>query len=403
MKICIMRSRGDMAKKRIMFLLNAVIVGGANTLFLRFVDNWDKAKYEAYVVLPMKGPMCSELKSRGISYSIIGKHMYLDRGTFIFFIFKSLRVMYLVMVKKIALIWANCPLSFLYAGPAAIGCGRPSICYFHIAPSEYDMKSCFVDRATALIACSDSIKKQALDLITWPADAAKIVTIHNFVDTKAFFPADNRKTAKDRLGIPDGSMVLTLNGHISKIKGQGVFLDMFDMLVKKGYPLFGIFAGEDKDPGKVNEKEVKEKISRMGLESRIRMTGFVKDVLPILQATDILVLPSLQEGMPVVVLEAMACGLPVVATAVDGTPEAVRDGLTGFLTPPGDAAALACAVEKLLLDPKMAKDMGCAGRKMAQENFSISIYTGKAEGLIDGLVSGVKKEGRIGTADKQKV
>ena len=89
-----------------------------------------------------------------------------------------------------------------------------------------------------------------------------------------------------------------------------------------------------------------------------------------LRAMDLFVLPSLYEGMPLSILEAMGAGLPVVATAVDGTPEAVVDGETGILVPPADPAALAAAVVRLLTDPALAETMGRNGRARAQAQFS---------------------------------
>jgi len=100
-----------------------------------------------------------------------------------------------------------------------------------------------------------------------------------------------------------------------------------------------------------------------------------------LAGSDVLCLPSSVEGLPLVVLEAMAQGKPVVATAVGGTPELVVDGETGLLVPPGDAGALADALEEILRDPELARRFGDAGRRRVLRSFSLSAMTGRVLGL----------------------
>lgn len=115
----------------------------------------------------------------------------------------------------------------------------------------------------------------------------------------------------------------------------------------------------------------RDRIRRAGLAECVRLLGAVDDVRPLLGAADAFALASRWEGMPNSVLEAMAAGLPVVATAVGGCPELVVDAETGLLVPPGDARALADALVSLLSDPPKARKMGQAGRARARDHFSL--------------------------------
>ncbi|MGO0123314.1 glycosyltransferase family 4 protein [Desulfothermobacter acidiphilus] len=119
-------------------------------------------------------------------------------------------------------------------------------------------------------------------------------------------------------------------------------------------------------------QELEEKARVLGLGERVRLVGYQppEEIPSILRSLDIFVLPSLSEGMPLAVLEAMAAGKPVIATRVGGIPEAVLEGETGYLVPPGDSQALALALEKLLRSPDKARSMGAAGRRRAEELFS---------------------------------
>ena len=107
-----------------------------------------------------------------------------------------------------------------------------------------------------------------------------------------------------------------------------------------------------------------------GLTDKLTFLGRVDNSAAFLAACDVVVVPSLSEGMPLVPMEAMALGKPVVATRVGGTPEVVLDGETGLLVPPGDGAALALAIDTLLRDDEARRRMGSAGRERADRHFS---------------------------------
>jgi glycosyltransferase involved in cell wall biosynthesis len=116
------------------------------------------------------------------------------------------------------------------------------------------------------------------------------------------------------------------------------------------------------------ERRVKE----LGIAHSVLFAGFRADVPRVLDAVDVLVLPSLYEGMPLTAIEASAMAKPVVATAVDGTPEVIREGRTGRLVPPRDPAALSRALGALLRDPAGAQRLGCAGRDFVLARFELT-------------------------------
>jgi sugar transferase (PEP-CTERM/EpsH1 system associated) len=117
-------------------------------------------------------------------------------------------------------------------------------------------------------------------------------------------------------------------------------------------------------------------VGELGLEGRVSFLGEVRDVAGLLTRSAIFVLPSRSEGISLTLLEAMACGLPIVATRVGGTPEVVIDGQTGLLVPPRDPAALAHAVLQLRRDPDGARRMGEAGRRRVERDFGIHRMVG---------------------------
>jgi glycosyltransferase involved in cell wall biosynthesis len=115
-------------------------------------------------------------------------------------------------------------------------------------------------------------------------------------------------------------------------------------------------------------------VARLGLESTVELMGTRTDVAELLAGADVFVLSSDSEGLPMSVLEAMAARLPVVASAVGGVPEAVRDGETGTLVPPRDSAALAEALRRLVADPALRDRLGEAGRRRVEREFSLARF-----------------------------
>jgi glycosyltransferase involved in cell wall biosynthesis len=133
---------------------------------------------------------------------------------------------------------------------------------------------------------------------------------------------------------------------------------------------------------------------RLGIENRVVFTGYRSDIPALLADTTVFALPSLTEGLSNVVLEAMAAGLPVIATRVGGTPEIIRDGLNGLLVPPSDPASLKDALTRVLDDPAMAKGLGEAAKRSIEERFSMARMVNSTEALYTDLLARKRRSPR---------
>lgn len=190
----------------------------------------------------------------------------------------------------------------------------------------------------------------------YPADL--VVSIPNGIDLAPFKP--NLRVRGDDKKITVGTVA-----RLHPQKALHVLLDAARIVVNS-YPSVRFVIGGTGPSREVLETRIKE----LKLETYVKMEGFIEDVPGFLQGLDIYALSSNYEGLPLAVLEAMAAGLPVVATAVGGVPEAVVNGLTGILVPPGDPKLFAQAIVRLIVDREMAFKMGEAGRKRVEELFS---------------------------------
>jgi glycosyltransferase involved in cell wall biosynthesis len=129
---------------------------------------------------------------------------------------------------------------------------------------------------------------------------------------------------------------------------------------------------------------VAKEVERLDLGERVQLLGVRRDVNQLLAASDLFVLSSDREGLPIAVLEAMAAARPVVATAVGDLPMVVQDGVTGRLVPARDRAALAAALLEVLSDEQSASRMGAAGREAVGEQYAVRHMVSRHEALYDG-------------------
>jgi len=190
--------------------------------------------------------------------------------------------------------------------------------------------------------------------------------IHSGVDIHRFIEGAKQRTRKSKeLGIPADSLVIGYVGWLIPIKGVTHLVNAMARVVEQHPKSILVLVGKGDEKGE-EEIKLKEQVERAGLADKVRFLGWRPDVDEIMGCFDIFVLPSLNEGMGRVLVEAMAAGLPIVASRVGGIPDLVKDGRNGLLVPPADASALAKAISDLLAEKKNRNRMGKAGKKMCR-------------------------------------
>jgi glycosyltransferase involved in cell wall biosynthesis len=206
--------------------------------------------------------------------------------------------------------------------------------------------------------------------------------IPNGVPTDEYAPdPDTRVQWRQAHGIEPHATVLVHVGRFAPPKNHALLIEAFAQ-VRSDAPLNLLLVG-----GGELENAVREQVSALGLQERVRFLGVRADVADILRASDVFVLSSRVEGNPLSVLEAMAAGLPVVSTAVGGVPELVREGETGLLVPSEDAGALARALQALMDNPARRQAMGAAARQHAVAHFDIRHTVRGYEQLYESLLN----------------
>lgn len=211
------------------------------------------------------------------------------------------------------------------------------------------------------------------------------------VDAKAFAPQVPDDGLRSALGIAPGERIVVCVGRLAKYKGQEVLLAACALDRTGQYRL--VFVGDGPD-----RPALEARAAALGVAARVVFAGARNDVAPFLALADCVALASTEEGMPGSVLEAMSMARPVVATAVGGVPEAIEDGGTGLLAPPGDPGALARAIAAMLADPARAQAMGRAARDRAERAYAMDRMVRETQAMYETLVAGGAGAPRGGTA-----
>ncbi len=222
---------------------------------------------------------------------------------------------------------------------------------------------------------------------TYSIPTHKIRTVHNGVPLSPFERPAESHLHSSLYGTGQRPIVLT-TARLDSQKGIGYLLEAA-VLVPEA--LF-VLAGDGPERARMEAQA-----GRLGLADRVAFLGQRNDVPELLAACDLLVLPSLYEGLSVSIIEAMASGKPVVATAIPGNDEAVVDGETGLLVPPHDPAALANAIRTLLSDSALSGRMGAAGNARARRHFSAETMVRRITDIYDELL---RARGRISEPDR---
>jgi len=209
----------------------------------------------------------------------------------------------------------------------------------------------------------------------------RLEVIHNFIDAERFAAAGAgvRTAVLGSLGIEPTALVVGAVGATIPEKGLAHLIEAWPR-VRAAVPharLLIVGAGPDG-----HAAELRAAAQRLGLNGSVLQTGHRDDVPQLLAALDGFVSASLAENLPLSILEAMAAGVPVVATAVGGVPECVRDGETGVLVAPGDSAALAAALTALLCDADLRLRLGAAGRRWVREHFAAETQVPQIEAAL---------------------
>jgi sugar transferase (PEP-CTERM/EpsH1 system associated) len=363
---------------RVLHLITELNIGGAEKVLSRLLSRLDRERFAPAVACLYggDGPVADEIRSLGIPVTDLGMTAKWRLDAFV----RLYRLLYRQRptILHTWMFHANVPgrvLGRLAGVPIVISSERTM-------GQEGGLRR-WLNRITGplpdRVACvSESVAEFAAQTIGIPP--AKLAVIPNGIPLEDFQPGDRSRARVDP-GIPLRAVVAGTVGRLQPVKGTSYLLEAWSRLASDHPDAILLLVG-----GGSQQAALERMSRRLGISERVRFLGDRADVPDLLRGMDVFVLPSLWEGMPNAALEAMAVGLPVVATAVGGTPEVVVDGVTGLLVPPGDPDALAQSIARLLCDPDLRYKMGQAGRERVVKHFSVGRMVEQTEWLYEQLL-----------------
>lgn len=365
-------------------------VGGTELQLLELAPRLDRDRFDVLVCgLKKGGVVAEELRARGVRVATLDGAGKLDVRV----LFRLAR---LIRAERPDIVHAFIGIANLAASLTGRLLGVPVVVWSYRDVEVWKTRvHWLVDRAgarwaDAITCCSEAVRQFVLARLD--ADASKAMTIHNGVDLEVF--DSPQRAGRQELKLREGGLVI---GTVCRLdepkKGLAVLLRALAGLAKRdGLPPWQCLL--------VGEGPARDRLatlaSELGLSDRVVFAGPRRDVARVLAALDLFVCPSLYEGFGIAIVEAMAAGRPVVASAVGGIPEIVVNRDTGLLVPPGDETALAEAMADLLADRDRARKMGLRGRERAREKFSITTTVERHQRLYESL--GARHAGAVRTA-----
>ncbi|MEW5894155.1 MAG: glycosyltransferase [Candidatus Omnitrophota bacterium] len=346
-----------MGKKKIKIahvVLNLEI-GGLETMVVDLVKGLDKQVFTPIVIcLRKSGAMADKLGAAGIEVVVMGNRDRLELKSF--FSLASL-----LRRKKVDIVHCHNTAGYLYGGIAAVLAGFKKIIYTEHGRVFPDSRrrmlaekalSFFTER---IVAVSEDMKRR---LVRYEAiDPLKIRVIHNGVDTEKFRKIEDRSWRIEKrktLGIGESDIVIGSVARLDPVKDLATLIRAFDRVFRAyGENIKLLIAGDGPERG-----QIESLIRDLKLDAGCKLLGARGDVPDLMNIMDIFALSSKNEGISLTLLEAMACGVPVVATRVGGNPEIVKDGMHGFLVNAGDYHDMAEKIMMLLEDsPRVEASM----------------------------------------------
>ncbi len=378
---------GQSAPVKVLHLITELSSGGAQSALLRLLKGLDRTRFTPSVVCLYNGDdvVAQQIRALGIAVTDLQMRGKQQLGAFgqLYRLLRQQRP----AILHTWMFHANFPGRIVgrLAGVPIIITSRRNV---EIGGANRDRLQRWTAGLDDRVIAVCELARQA-EIERAGARPAKVVTIYNGLELAEFPQAtpETRQATRQTLGIAEDVLLLGSVGRLHRQKGFTHLLAALPT-IKAQFPQVKLLLVGDGELCDALEAQTAE----LGLQESVIFTGTRTDVPTLLTALDLFVLPSLWEGLPNVILEAMAVGLPVVATAVGGTPELVVDGSTGCLVPPSNPAALAKAIGDLLAQPAQRQQMGAAGRVRVEQQFTIQRMVQATEALYGRLLvdKGVK-------------
>lgn len=367
---------GTARRYRVLHVIDSLDLGGAQVVLENLIKHGDQARFEFEIAaMHGRGKMWDRLAALGVPMRSLSFHarvpLYVPR------------LAWRCVTRRYDVVHTHLLAANVIAKPVAALCGvRVRINHDHCNdkltdPRRWALRADTMTNrfSTHVVAVSESTRDFLVQREGVPA--SRVTTIHNGIDLGVYRPhPELRAAARQKFGLPADAFVVAGVGRLTHQKNFPLFLDVAAE-VAKAHPqaVFAIVGtGED-------EATLRAQAERPGIAGRVKFLGFVGDMPALWPALDCLLLTSRYEGLPITILEAMACGVPIIASNLDGMREILRDGDNAALVPPGEPAPYVAAVRALIEQPSLVARHADAALATVRAGYSAAGMARAVEGI----------------------
>ena len=363
--------------KRVLHVIDSLHLGGAQEVVLNLATCGSKRFHHEVATMHGHGIYWDRLREAGVKVHSLSPHKLLP--------LYLATLPALLLAKRPDILHCHLIPSNIIAKPLGALLGVPLILnHDHTNdPQRVDNKLLLaIDKTTNqcahhIIAVAAACRDFLIDHESIPPE--KITLVPNAIDLRRFSPGNaDRAQSRKSFGVPLDAKVIAGVGRLNPQKNFSLFLDIAAALAPRFPELRFLLAGEGPE-----ESMLREKVGVLGLTDRIFFAGYVADTRQVYAAADILLMPSRFEGLPMTLLEAMAMGLPVVASKLDGIAEVIEDGREGFLIEPTDTQGFVDRCAALLENPAKSSELATNARTKIEARFSVERMTSAVEAIYD--------------------
>ncbi len=346
-------------------ILHSMNVAGAEKVVYDIATGLNGTFKFSVFCLDSVGPLGEELMQRGVKVKALGRKTGVD-----FSLIRRLAGE--IKENKIDIIHAHQYTPYFYGATAAMLSGRCKVIFTEHGrhyPDRRKLKRTIFNQflnlfTHSITGVSEFSKNSLVDYESFPKN--KIKVIYNGIQPQLFDLNIDIETKKKELGLDPKDKIIGIIARLEPVKSHAMLLRAFAQVIKGVAQAKLLIVGD----GKLRA-ELEDLTKILNINNNVKFLGVRRDIPELLKIFDVFVLSSLSEAASVTLLEAMAAGVPIVATNVGGNPEIVLEGKTGFLVPRGDDKAMAKALIEVLSNPGKAKDMELAGKQRVNELFTL--------------------------------
>jgi L-malate glycosyltransferase len=369
-------------------VLHSLHIGGGE-LLARDIARAHESEYRPiFALLDDLGRVGRELQEQGYVVEVVGRRDRFDPRC-------AWRLRQVLIRERAAVIHAHQYGPLLYSAIARLPSGQPPIVFHEHGrhwPDYRRPKRVLANRILLrprdrFVAVGEAVRRALVEFEGLPE--ARVRVIYNGINLAPFDPARSmRARVRVEHGWPEHTRIVMQVARLNRLKDHATSMRAIAQLAGAVPNCRLVFVGEGEE-----EPALRALHEELRLGTQVEFLGARSDVPRLLHAADAFLLTSITEGIPLTLIEAMAAGLPCVATAVGGVPEVLVDGVTGLLAPAGDPSAIADGLRRILCDPLMATRLGQAGRERAAHHFAIAPMQAQYA-QIYGELCGVGPQGR---------